>query len=144
MLDQPDQFALGVVDLFLQVGNLVGGYDQRVSVSCHGNTLTRSPGFAQHACCAWLGIRGSMALVNSKGPDQGARWKRFPWSGPRAWRRCPPVLIVARHGASARPEVINMPKKRDVHAPSRGRRTKKGDLPAGEIPGQLSIDDVLA
>ena len=54
------------------------------------------------------------------------------------------MLIVARHGTSVRPEVINMPRKHDVHAPSRGRRTKKVPQPAGEIPGQLSIDDVLA
>lgn len=54
------------------------------------------------------------------------------------------MLIVARHGASVRPEVINMPGKRDVHALSRGRRAKKASPPAGEIPGQLSIDDVLA
>lgn len=53
------------------------------------------------------------------------------------------MSIVARHGTSARPEVINMPEK-GTYAPSRARRTKKTDLPAGEIPGQLSIDDVLA
>lgn len=68
------------------------------------------------------------------------------------------MLIVARHGTSVRPEVINMPKRHDLYAPSRARRQAKsaltrgrrarGDgpagLPAGEIPGQLSIDDALA
>lgn len=51
---------------------------------------------------------------------------------------------------------VNRRPHRDVYAPSqarcqakaafaRGRRgTKKAGLPAGEIPGQLSIDDVLA
>lgn len=67
----------------------------------------------------------------------------------------PSVPIVARRGASARPEVINMPKTRDVYAPSRarrqaqaaltrGRRTKKAARHTGEIPGQLSIYDALA
>lgn len=65
------------------------------------------------------------------------------------------MLIVARHGASVRPEVINMPKERNVHTPSRarcqaraaltrGRRAKKPAQHAGEIPGQMSIEDVLA
>ena len=64
--------------------------------------------------------------------------------------------IVARRGASARPEVINMPKSRDAYASprarhqaksalTRGRRTiKPGASRPAEIPGQLSIDDVLA
>ena len=66
------------------------------------------------------------------------------------------MLIVARRGASARPEVINMPKGRNVHASpqaryqaksalTRGRRTiKPGASSPAEIPGQMSIDDVLA
>ena len=152
MLDQPDQFALGVVDLFLQVSNLVGCYDQRVSVSCHDNTLTRPPGFAQHTCCAWLGICGSMALVNGKSPDQGVHCNVSPGQGLEQ-DGGPSALIVARRGASARPEVINMPEKQ-AYAPSRarrqaqaaltrGRRAKKAS-PAAEIPGQMSIEDVLA
>lgn len=63
--------------------------------------------------------------------------------------------IVARRGASVRPEVINMPEKHDAYAPSRarrqaqaaltrGRRTKKTARHTGEIPGQLSIYDALA
>lgn len=62
--------------------------------------------------------------------------------------------IVAWHGASVREEAINMPKERDLYAPSRarcqaraaltrGRRAKKAS-PAAEIPGQLSIYDALA
>ena len=62
--------------------------------------------------------------------------------------------IVAWHGASVREEAINMPEDHDLYAPSRarcqaraaltrGRRAKKA-APVGEIPGQLSIDDVLA
>ena len=80
------------------------------------------------------------------------------------------MLIVARRGTSVREEVLIMTRRhyhqkargetatsprRDAYAPSqarrqaraaltRARRTKKTDLPAGEIPGQLSIDDVLA
>lgn len=64
------------------------------------------------------------------------------------------MLIVAWHGASARLEEVNMPMTRDVYAPSRarrqaqaaltrGRRAKKAS-PAAEIPGQMSIEDVLA
>src|SRR5690606_10022072 len=91
MLDQPDQFALGVVDLFLQVSNPLCCYDQRVSVSCHDNTLTRSPGFAQHTCCAWLDICGSMALVNEKSPDQGHHCNESPGQGldRRRYPSCP-------------------------------------------------------
>jgi len=65
------------------------------------------------------------------------------------------VLIVARRAASVREEEVDMPRARDVHAPSRarcqaksaltrGRRTKKTGQHAGEIPGQLSIYDALA
>lgn len=67
----------------------------------------------------------------------------------------PSVPIVAWHGASVREEAINMPEDYDLYAPSRarcqaraaltrGRRTKKTAAPVGEIPGQLSIYDVLA
>ena len=96
-----------------------------------------------------------LTLVNEKCPDQGATRESFPWSGPQP-DGGPSVPIVARHDTSARPEVINMSKKYDVYASprarhqaksalARGRRTiKPGVSSPAEIPGQLSIDDVLA